>query len=224
MRTLLQMLLTVSLIGLTALSAWSAPSFGGYTGLINVPNADALAPGAFNVGWVDGQLAGVDFNNFFINYGMPAAEKSNVEIGVNVMDMEGSDKDTLLNAKWAVKPETEAQMGISVGVIDATNMNETTLYFVGSKVLTKGPFKVFGGEILNPRISIGLGGGGLDGLFAGLTAGLGNSLALMAEYDSNDVNLGARLRLYKGIAVQANWLDIGGEDDLGIGVYYSASR
>jgi len=224
MKNCYRILLVMWLLGLAAVSAWGSPSLGGYTGLINVPNADALAASEFNVGWVNHQFDGKDLNNYFGNYGLPVGGETTVEVGVNVLHPEDEDQETLLSAKWAIRPEAEGTPGFAVGVIDATDMLETTVYIAGSKILTAGPLDVFGGEILNPRLTVGLGGGSLDGLFAGLSAGLGKAMTLMAEYDSNNVNVGARIRLYKGLGAQGGWLDVGGEDDFSVGVYYSSAR
>lgn len=64
---------------------------------------------------------------------------------------------------------------------------------VASKVAA-GRVRVANGEITGVRAHIGIGGGQLDGPFIGASAVLGDALTLMAEYDTNDVNLGARPR------------------------------
>lgn len=222
MKTGLVLALTGVLLCLAA-QLFASPSFGGYTGLIAVPNADALSKGSFNVGYVHSEIDDLDNNNFFLNYGMDAGNQAALEIGVNVSHEDNAEKNTYINAKCTFQQETIGRTGIAAGIIDATGTSETTLYIVGSKVLQRGLVRVFSGEVQNPRVHFGIGGGGIDGFFAGLSAGLGNRLTLMAEYDSFDVNLGARLYLQKGLAAQAAWVDVGGRDDIAIGAFYSVS-
>ena len=206
-----------------AVSTLASPSLEGYTGLLLIPNADSLAKGAFNVGYVNSDIDDHDLNNFFANYGLETAPQSALEIGVNVSRLEDHGKNTYINGKFTFQKESLGKTGIAAGVIDATGTTETTLYIVGSKVLVREPLRVFGGEVQNPRVSFGIGGGSIDGLFAGLSAGLGNRLTLMAEYDSENVNLGAKLFVYKGLAAEFGYMDVGGEDEAAIGCFYTVS-
>lgn len=206
-----------------AISAYGAPSLGGYTGLLFIPNADALSKGSFNVGYVHTEILDLDVNNFFLNYGIDAGQQAALEIGVNVARGDNSERSTYINAKCTFQRETMGKTGVAAGVIDATGTDKTTLYVVGSKVLERGPTRVFGSEIQNPRAHFGIAGGGLDGFFAGLSAGLGNRLTVMAEYDSENVNVGARAYIHKGLGAEIGWLDIGGRDDIGLGAFYSVS-
>jgi hypothetical protein len=65
-------------------------------------------------------------------------------------------------------------------------------------------------------VHVGLGSGQLDGLFGGVSARIGDRVSVMAEYDGNQINLGARLPIARNVEVTAAALD--GLSDFGVGV------
>ena len=162
-----------------------------------------------------------DANDIFANYGIA----DNLEVGFNAFQRLNSQggkasRQTILNGKYAFAPERETKPGFAVGVIDITNAVDTTPYVVLSKSLGK-CLRLWNGEITNFRGHIGLGGGQLDGVFVGFSAFLGNRFTLMFEWDSHDPNIGARFTPIPGLRLHAALFDVGGRDDVGVGISYT---
>lgn len=213
----------------------SIPSFRGYTGLMVVPSADALGKGEFNAGLFYENVANQTINDVVVNYGLAQG----LEFGVDRFQL-GSDSDgddgtfrsghqTLLNAKYRFVPETMSHPAIAAGIADITNEIQTTVYAVASKTIGC-DMRVWEGENLSPRIHVGFGGGRLSGLFAGATAFVGNRLELMAEWDSKDVNVGARWRVTRGLTIHAGGFNLTDQHDLfstgpsfGVGASYNVT-
>jgi hypothetical protein len=185
-----------------ALPACSAPSLLGPTGLLLTPTADALGQSEYNLGFFVLDTDNANDNNVWVgNVGV----SNGVEVGAARVKRDGN-RDTILNAKYGIRPETEGSPGLAVGVIDATDEIESTVYFVASASLTR-MLKTHHKEITTPTVHIGVGGGGLDGFFGGASVVLGDVLTLMAEYDTNDVNLGARLAVGPELRVHAGFIN-----------------
>lgn len=194
------------------------PSFRGYTGLVKIPTADSLGLGQWNVGIMTEDVGDFEANDIFANYGIA----ENLEIGFNAFQgREGvSDRTTLLNAKFTFLPETQARPAVAVGITDITNGIDTTPYLAVSKSLF-GLLQYWNGEITNIRGHIGLGGGQFDGVFLGFSAFLGNRFSFMFEWDSDDINLGARFAPMPGLRIHAALFDPGGGSDLGLGASFT---
>lgn len=216
MRNLTTLVLMAGLAALVAGSASAAPSFAGYTGLLAVPNADVLTEKSFNVGYTDISLTGGDVTNTFGNYGIG----SNVEIGFNRMRNDAGERRTLLNGKFMVMGETDRRAGLAVGMVDATGELDRTFYVVASKSIGR-TITAFDREITNVRLHAGLGTGMLDGAMLGVSAVLGKRLAILAEYDSSQFNVGARLFLVEGLRLHGGLFDIGDSTDGGLGISFS---
>jgi len=212
--TVAALLAVLAIAGLT-LSAQAAPSLEGYTGLLLTPTADALDREEYNVAFFTLNLEeGADEDIFAANLGV----SEGVEIGFARIRPEDGSSETILNAKYRFRPEDAARPALAVGVIDATDEIDTTAYFVASKSLSK-MLKIRDKEITSPRVHVGIGGGRLDGLFAGASVVLRDKLMLMAEYDTRDINLGARLAVGHGIRVHAGWIH--GLDDFAVGASFN---
>lgn len=217
MSRLLIFIFTCVILASTASIGWSAPSFRGYTGLVVVPTADTLDEGEFNLGLMTEGIDDFDANDMFMNYG----PNDGLEIGFNSFQpLNGDDRETLLNAKYRLMPETEDRAGVAFGLIDATDEIQSTAYAVASKSLARG-LSVFDNDVTNLRGHIGIGGGRLDGLFVGLSAFAGNRAMFSIEYDSKDTNIGFRFTPVRGVRLHAGWFDVGGGDDFGAGVSFS---
>lgn len=202
---------------LVAGSAYSAPSFRGYTGLVVVPTADVLEEGDWDAGVMTEDIDELDANDIFLNYG--AAQS--LEVGINsALPVDFDERETLVNGKYQLMPETESRAAVAFGLIDFTDEVEATAYMVVSKSLVRG-IRAFDSDITNLRGHIGFGGGRLDGMFVGLSAFIGNRAMFSVEYDSSDVNLGFKFTPVRGIRLHAAWFDLGGADDLGIGASFS---
>jgi hypothetical protein len=208
----LAVILAVALLVVQATAA--APSFHGYTGLLRVPTADTLDLNEFNLGWFNVDLTGGDENAYAANLGL----RDGLEVGVLRTKVERAEAETMLGAKYLIRPETDKHPAVAAGVFDATDEVNSTVYVVASKVVA-GRVRVANDEITGVRAHIGIGGGQLDGAFIGASAVLGDALTLMAEYDTNDVNLGARLSLGYGFRAHAGWFN--NLDDLGVGLSYN---
>jgi hypothetical protein len=202
------------LFGLAA-PATAAPSLGGYTGLLLTPTADALDRDEYNLGFFALNLEeGGDENVYVANLGLA----DGVEVGVARVKPEEGASETFVNAKYRIRPEDGKKPALAAGVMDATDELETSVYFVMSQSLST-LLKSSNEEITNPRLHLGVGGGRLKGLFAGASVALGDTLSLMAEYDTDDINLGARLAVGHGFRAHAGWLN--GLDDFAIGASFN---
>lgn len=182
----------------------ATPSYRGYTGLIIIPNADALGKGEWDAGFFFEDVASGTVNDVVANYGFAEG----FEFGIDRFKLnDNSDNHTLLNAKYRFMPETSSRPAIAAGIIDVTDEIDTTVYVVGSKVIGCMP-RVWEGETLSPRVHLGFGGGRLSGLFAGATFYLGNRFEVLAEWDSVTVNVGLRFRVTPGFTIHAGGLNL----------------
>ena len=205
----------VLLTGLGAVPVGAAPSLFGYTGLLVVPTADALDDKDFNVAYYTLNVEeGADERIFVVNLGVDEG----TEVGFARIKPDYGGAETVLSGKYRVQPEDMHKPALAAGVFDVTDEINTTVYFVASKSIT-GSYRLDGKEITSPRIHVGVGGGVLDGLFLGASGVLGEKLTLMVEYDSDDINLGARLAVAPEIRVHAGWIN--GLDDVAIGASYN---
>ena len=153
-----------------ASAGFCAPSFKGYTGLMNIPTADALSKSSWNAGAFTEDIGSDSIiNDVVANYGI----SEGVEIGINRFRCDDdSQSDTLLNGKYAIRRETDKDAGMAAGIIDATDEINTTVYFVVSKSFSN-KLGTYDGDIISPRVHVGIGGGELDGLFGGVSVFFG---------------------------------------------------
>jgi hypothetical protein len=202
-------------MGLTSGPALAAPSFLGPTGLVLIPTADALGKSGFNVGLFrfDAEDRG-DVNMYAANIALD----EHFEIGFTRRKPEYFSSETFLNGKYVFHRETEAHPAVAVGVIDFTGEVDTTAYVTVSKVLGR-EYRWRYGEVVSPRLHFGVGGGQLDGIFGGISAAVAKRVMLMAEYDSNDLNLGAHFSLGRNFKVHLAALH--GFDDFGYGISFN---
>jgi hypothetical protein len=210
-------------LGLFAMPVAAAPSLGGYTGLLFVPTASTLGDTDYNIAYFS---LGDDSHVWTGNLGM----KGGFELGItrvkydsgyelkgfgaqDAFFMGNNTEETLLNAKYNFRPQTSAHKpGLAVGVADATGEIDTTAYVVATQSLSK----VY--KPNNPQLHVGIGSGMFDGFFAGVSATY-SKLTLMGEYDSRDINLGARLAVTNDFRIHAGWIN--GLDDLAIGASFN---
>lgn len=184
---------------MTTAAASAAPSVNGSTGLINNPSADVLREGQFSLGYYHLKDGGVGVFNTNLT--------GHLELGAAGFRYDGHDNKTVVNAKYSIAPETILSPGLAIGIEDAANINERSVYAVASKGL---PFGF--------RVHVGTGNGRYDGVFAGIEKTIsplglitGNNIfpatSLIAEYDGKNMNYGARVSVVPGLKVDAGWRD-----------------
>lgn len=190
------LMFTVAISGTAA----AAPSLNGTTGLINTPSSDVVRPEEFSLGYYHLEHEAVAN----VNVGL----LKNVEIGVSSYDPDGGSRINRLNAKWSLVPESVVTPGLAIGVDDIGDKGERSAYIVSSKALP-----------LGFRVHYGVGNGRYDGIFGsiektfnpvGALTGKDTfpATTLIAEYDGEDVNLGARMSIVPGVKVDAGWRDM----------------
>lgn len=178
-------------------TASAAPSVNGSTGLVNTPSADVLHEGDFSLGYYHLKDGGVGVFNTNLT--------GRLEIGAAGFRYDNQDNKTMINAKYGLVPETILTPGLAIGVEDAGDEKDRSLYAVASKGLP-----------LGFRVHVGTGNGRYDGLFAGIEKQIsplglitGNSVfpatSLIAEYDGKEMNYGARISVVPGLKVDAGW-------------------
>lgn len=193
-------ILAAALLLLTAAPVYAAPSINGSTGLINTPTADVLQAGQFSLGYHHLQEGGV--GTFNLNLA------KNLELGVAGFRYDSDvnkDNETLFNLKYALLPETVLTPGLAIGIEDIGDDDQRTHYIAASKAL---PFGF--------RIHAGIGDGRYDGVFAALEKTInpvsvltGNNVfpatTLIAEWDGDHMNYGARMAIVPGLKLDAGW-------------------
>jgi hypothetical protein len=201
----------VVLLVLAALAPLSAaPSFRGYTGLVNIPTADTLSLGEFNAAAFTVNTEArytVLAGNFGVLPGL--------EAGLANFDVEHASSKTALNLKYCFRGESMTFPQIAIGIADAADEIDQTPYLVVSKSLT--PFAAR--EIVNFKAHAGIGGGLLSGLFVGASAEVAKKTTLMLEHDTDDLNLGVNYSFSPELTLHAGALN--GLSDLGMGISFS---
>lgn len=190
---------TVCGILMTTAVVAAAPSVNGPTGMINNPSADVLREGQVSLGYYHLKDGGVGVFNTHL--------AENLEIGISGFRYDNQDNKTYLNAKLALAPETILTPGLAIGVMDAADSSQRSLYAVASKAL---PFGF--------RMHVGTGNGRFHGVFAGIEKTINPisivtgknafpATTLIAEFDGKNMNYGARMSIIPGLKVDAGWRD-----------------
>ena len=215
MRGCTLLLVAAALVALPVVAS-ASPSVFGPTGLVTIPTADVVGMTRWNAGITAVELdQGNDLTLICGNFGITPS----LELGVTREKPEGHSAETLINAKYRVLQPILGGTSLSIGAIDATDQLDSTPYVVLSHDIGAGyVFKQ--GEITSPQLHIGVGGGMLDGVFAGVSATIKDKISVMAEYDSDDINLGVRFALAPKLEGGVYAFD--GLDDLGFGLNFSS--
>lgn len=179
-------------------AAQAAPTITGSTGMLYTPTADVLRDGHFSLGYhhLD------DGDAYTVGYGLSNAW----EISTATLDYSDHGSDLYLNTKFSLMSENIARPGIAIGMEDALDEHERTVYAVASKALP-----------LGIRLHAGIGDGRFDGVFGGIEKTFnplgitGNSIfpatTLSAEYDGKEMIYGLRLAIVPGLKAHAAWRD-----------------
>ncbi|MHB0997917.1 MAG: hypothetical protein ACYC27_01620 [Armatimonadota bacterium] len=204
----------------------AAPSFlGGYSGNIITPDAVILPQGTWEISYHDFMevLGDNDLKAAGIIYGVTP----NLEVGVSFID--NSESDTAINGKYRLLAETATRPTIVVGVFDvASSVNfldpDPGLFVLASKNITSVASDIVDSPSRPLRLTLGLGTGVFNGLFAGLDWTLESRLSLMAEFfggelggDENFFNAGIRYAATDDIRLDAATIDF---EDFAFGASY----
>jgi hypothetical protein len=193
----------------TLTAAWAiaapAPSFLGPTGLIRIPTTEVAA--LDQASGILGVYTDASVTVIGVNYGI----RPDAEVGFT----RTTGPATTLNAKYAWRAENGNKPAVSIGVLDFTDQGDPTLYGVAGKAFVmENP-----GKLSNLRGYAGLAlGGSNDGIFLGGSVQYEENWTAMAEYDTNDINLGVRYTAPKGL--MGTVAIIGGGDDIALGASY----
>jgi Exopolysaccharide biosynthesis protein YbjH len=188
--------------------ALAAPNFLGSTGLFRVPDADVAGDRTYGV-HVHGTN---DFTTYGVNFGLTKG----LEAGLTVFDPDGGSTRLFGNAKYQFVHETGKSPAIAVGVVDIADTIDISGYGIVSKGI--GTLEA-GGRGLSLRGHVGYGTGLFrDNIIGGVDLGFRDNVLLIAEYDGDDVNGGARLSLGRGVRVDVGVL----QGKFGAGLAYIA--
>ena len=137
----------VALMSLSATASFSAPSSDGPTGILNVPTADTVERGSFEMmlAYDRPKVAGMGIGVFpvvTLGYGL-----QNAEIGLDYFNIEGYTAVESANAKYVFVHETKEMPAIAAGAMYLRgNVAETDVYLVASDSLGLGhEFRATGG-------------------------------------------------------------------------------
>ncbi len=206
----------VLILAVLSAAAWAIPTYRGYTGLMLIPTADALAKSDFNAGVFFEDVGSGVVNDFIFNYGVI----DGLEVGIDRYRQDNNTSaETQINGKYRFLDETDHRPAVAGGIIDLTDESQTTVYIVASKSLST-PVCTYEGEILNPRFHVGIGGGRFSPVFAGISSYIGDRVEVMLEWDSKKTQIGARFRVTPGLTIHAGFFDIFGSGTFGAGVSF----
>jgi len=176
--------------------ALAAPNFLGSTGLFRVPDADVAAERSYGV-HVHGTN---DFTTYGVNFGLTKG----LEAGLTIFDPDPGSTRLFGNAKYQFVHETGKSPAIAIGVVDIGDAIDVSGYGIVSKGIGK---LEAGGRGLSLRGHVGYGTGLYrDNIIGGVDLGFRENILLLAEYDGNDVNGGARISLGRGVRVDVGVL------------------
>lgn len=200
-RFFLMIILVLALGGTAA----AAPQIKGSTGLINIPDADVLANGNFNLGyhlWASEHY--VVFNFSFLD---------DLEMGASVRIRPEEKNEAFLNLKYRILPEKKDGPGLAIGA-EALSGGNSSLYLVASKVIP---------DLAGIRGHLGV--STQRGLFFGASKVLNAvtvrtsakktetwssfpQTTVMLEYDGGNLNTGLRLDLTRELTLDAYLIDL----------------
>jgi hypothetical protein len=173
----------------------------GPTGLITVPTAYVTPRMVFNAGatFADG-IRGPSVNYGLVDW---------VEVGIAWLDADGVDDKVILNAKATILPENFKWLDIGVGVIDAFDSIEDTLYLIASaRLTTPDVSSPTNAEAVGLKVHVGYG----SGMFSNHVIGGGeltfsDRFSLIGEWDGHDVNGAVRFVPNDTFRIQAGFAE-----------------
>ena len=194
-----------------ATSASAAPSTTGSTGMIRIPTADVLQIGHFAAGYYYWR----DHGAAVAAVGLPAG----IEVSAAAPWYNGSSAQWNVNAKINLANESLLKPAILIGIEDLGGQQQQSFYGVISKAL---PFGI--------RVHLGVGNGRFSGAFGAIEKVLNPHsvrkkavgfpvTSIIVEMDGRKMNYGARMRLARGLRLDAGWL--GREERIYLGLTYT---
>jgi hypothetical protein len=130
---------------------------------------------------------GADESVLYANIGL----LPRLEVGFTREDFKDTATETLVNAKLRLDLPVPGKLSLAAGAVDITDQIDRSMYVVATHELGAGLLPSPGRMTL-PQVHVGIGGGRFDGLFAGISTIVDRRVQVMAEYDSDDFNFGAR--------------------------------
>ncbi len=189
------------------------PSMMGYSGLLMVPTTETVNDGGYNVAISSSELSDWDDRAYIANFGLQDGLEAGVwwwhPAGGGLLPTSSSisRNETLLNIKYRFNSGTPGRASLALGVSDVTDEVDTAVYFVASKDVGQPIGTTIDGKSIS-RLTLhgGIGGGWINDFFFGVEARLGDRLALIAEHFNDDISVGARLRLWRHVVVDAGYI------------------
>lgn len=211
-------------VALAAGTAAAEPSMWGFTGLLDAPTAEALGDGEYNVGIASGELEEWEDFSYYANFGLG----QDTEVGVLMwrprhggdMQTEGirPDRDeTYLHIKRSFAP-VNGGPALAAGIFDITDEVETTVYVAANWAQGNVVGQIEEENVHFLNLHAGFAAGQFEGVFAGVELAFGARFEVLAELVNDDFNVGARLRPFPWLNVDAGLMDV---EDLAVNVSYS---
>lgn len=151
----------------------------GPSGLLLVPNAYVAAPGT----WQFGTSFGENTRSITLNWGATQG----VELGGTFYDRERGRDKGFANAKVNIIPQNFRNFEIGIGVLDAVDAVDQTVYIVGSAYLTPG--STLENRALGLRVHLGTGTGFFqEKLIGGAEVIVDNRFSIVGEWDGRNTN------------------------------------
>ncbi len=208
-------------VGLTAVllivaigTAGAEPALPGYSGLLMAPTADALNRNQYSVSLNSSEVSDFEDRGYILNFGLA----DDIEGGLLWFHPEHGPSRTLINIKHRFERGSARRASLAVGVADLTDEVDTSVYVAATKQLGRQVGIISGRPVHMLRVHAGVGSGMFDDFFFGAEARLGRRMTLMAEHVNDQVNVGARLRLWQNFTVDAGVLDM---DDVAVSLSYN---
>lgn len=158
----------------------------GATGLIFVPTSSVSPQNSVTMGMAITE----DFSAASANWGLT----NDIEVGLSYLDRSGSDNKLLANGKIRIIPANFDTFEIAVGILDAADAIDQTIYVVGSANLIVPDAAAAEGAV-GLRVHAGVGTGYFsEKLFAGGELIFADRFTIIGEWDTKDFNAGVRYR------------------------------
>jgi hypothetical protein len=168
----------------------------GPTGLAKVATASTVDLGSVEVGTSYGKQFSAT-----ANYGL----LDSLEVGVGVLDRTGDSDAVLANAKVSIVPANMKGFVLGLGILDAFDQADRTVYAVASlDLITPNEARKWSGL----RGHLGYGTGLYnDTVIGGAEAFLSQKVSVIGEYDGEDANVAVRYVHDKAVRLELGYQD-----------------